>query len=404
MKKILFVSQYFVPEFFRGNDIAADWAKRGYDVTVVTGIPNYPKGKFFSGYGLFKRRREVINGVKVIRIPIVPRGNGSKVMLLLNFLSYGFNASVFLFFLLIRNKYDLCFIQQLSPVNMALPGIWFKRLTGKPLYTWVLDLWPESLQYAGHIKNKFVLGLFDCIVRSEYRLSDKILIGSREFEKSILLRGNYRDKIEYFPNWADDVFLSEYDVQIPMFPSGFKVMFAGNIGESQDFDSIVAAAELLSDSDDIKFIVVGDGRKKVWLDEQIVARGLQNRIYTFGRYPIESMPAFFNEADVMLVSLKGDEIFRLTAPAKIQAYMAAGKPIVGMISGEGNALIKDSGCGVAVEAGDAAGLVEVVRKVKAMPSSELTVMGLRGQEYCHQHFDKKMLLDKLCELMGLCNV
>ncbi len=401
MKKILFVSQHFTPEFFRGNDIVVDWARRGYDVTVVTGIPNYPKGKFFEGYGLFKRCREVVNGVNVFRIPIVPRGNGSKVMLMLNFLSYGFNASVFLFFHLIRHKYDVCFVQQTSPVNMAQPGIWFKRLTGKPLYTWVLDMWPESLKYAGHINNKYILGYFGNITLRMFRASDKILISSRGFEKCITSRGDFKDKIVYFPNWAEDVFMTGTDVAIPALPDGFKVMFAGNVGEAQDFGHIAEAAEMLGEDEGIHFYIVGDGRKKVWLDQRIEERGLSNRIVTLGRFPAEAMPSFFKAADVMLVSLCDNELFRLTAPAKIQAYMAAGKPIVGMISGEGNALIKDSGCGVAVEAGDAAGLVEAVRQLKSMPSSELTVMGLRGREYCRQNFDKKMLLDSLCEVMGL---
>lgn len=401
MKKILFISQYFTPEFFRGNDIAADWARRGYDVTVVTGIPNYPKGKFFDGYGLFRRRREVVDGVKVIRIPIVPRGNGSKVMLLLNFLSYGFNASIFLFLHLIRHKYDVCFVQQTSPVNMALPGIWFKRLTGKPLYCWVLDMWPESLKYAGHINNKLILGYFGNIALQMYKASDKILISSRGFEKCIISRGNFADKIVYFPNWAEDVFTDGTETPIPALPEGFKVMFAGNVGEAQDFDHIAEAAEMLRDEEGIKFVIVGDGRKREWLDQRIAERGLANRIVTLGRFPAEAMPSFFKAADVMLVSLCDNELFRLTAPAKIQAYMAAGKPIVGMISGEGNDLITDSECGVAVEAGDAVGLVEAVRRLKGMPSSELAAMGLRGREYCRQNFDKKMLLDKLDDVMGL---
>lgn len=401
MKKILYVSQHYSPEFFRGNDIVDDWAKRGYEITVVTGIPNYPKGKFFEGYGLFKRRREVVNGVKIIRIPIVPRGNGSKVMLLLNFLSYGFNASVFMFFHLIRHKYDVCFVQQTSPVNMALPGIWFKRLTGKPLYCWVLDMWPESLKYAGYINNKMILGYFGNISLQMFKVSEKILISSLGFEKCITSRGDFADKIIYFPNWAEDVFTEGAKASILALPEGFKVMFAGNVGEAQDFDHIAEAAEMLRDDEEIKFVIVGDGRKKAWLDQRIVERGLEKRIVTMGRFPAEAMPAFFKEADVMLVSLTDNELFRLTAPAKIQAYMAAGKPIVGMISGEGNALIKDSGCGVAVEAGDAAGLVEVIRQLKALPSSELTVLGLRGREYCHQNFDKKMLMDRLCEVMEL---
>ena len=234
-----------------------------------------------------------------------------------------------------------------------------------------------------------------------FKASDKILISSRGFEKCITSRGDFADKIVYFPNWAEDVFTEGAEVSIPTLPEGFKVMFAGNVGEAQDFDHIAEAAEMLGEDEGIHFCIVGDGRKKAWLDRRIEERGLSNRIVTLGRFPAEAMPSFFKAADVMLVSLCDNALFQLTAPAKIQAYMTAGKPIIGMISGEGNALIKDSGCGVAVEAGDAAGLVESIRSLKGMTSFELTAMGLRGINYCHQNFDKKMLMDRLCELMEL---
>lgn len=398
-KSILFVSQYFTPEVFRGNDIAYDWAKRGVKVTVLTGIPNYPAGRFFDGYGIFRRHRECVDGVNVIRIPIFPRGK-SAVTLLLNYLSYGINASVYLFSHLFRHKYDACFVQQLSPVNMVQPGLLFKKLTSKPLYTWVLDLWPESLKYAGHIDNSFVLGFFDRIVRKEYKLSDRILISSKGFEKSILSKGEYSHKIEYFPNWAEDVFSEAMSVSLPKLPVGFIVMFAGNVGEAQDFESIVKAAELLSEEDDIKFVIVGDGRKKAWLDEQIATRHLEDRIFALGRYPIETMPSFFKVADVMLVSLKDDEMFRLTAPAKIQAYMCSSKPIAGMISGEGNALIHEADCGIAVPSGAYTELVVELRRLRNLPNEELKKLGRNGKKFCSAHFDKWVLMERLYNMVS----
>ncbi len=243
--KILFVCQYFYPEVFRGNDIAFHWAEEGHEVHVVCGVPNYPKGKFFEGYGLFKSRHEVVNGVKVTRLPIVPRGNG-KVTLMLNYFSYLVVAWVWMLFHAIGHRYDRVFVQQLSPVMMSAPGVLYKRLREVPLYTWVLDLWPESLTAAGGISNKWVLGFFRHFVKSEYRHSDKILISSRSFERSILEYGDYKEKIEYYPQWSDSGINHNADVNdnLPVLPEGFKLMFAGAVGEAHGFECTMEAARL----------------------------------------------------------------------------------------------------------------------------------------------------------------
>ena len=202
-KKILFVCQYFYPEVFRGNDVAFHLAEEGHEVHVVTGIPNYPGGKFFDGYGWWKKRHEVVNGVKVTRLPIIPRGVDNKIMLMLNYFSYLVVACVWMLFHAIGHRYDRVFVQQLSPVMMSLPGVLYKKLRKVPLYTWVLDLWPESLTAAGGINNKHVLAFFDWFVKKEYKWSDKILTRSRSFDQSIMKYGDYKDKIIYYPQWAD---------------------------------------------------------------------------------------------------------------------------------------------------------------------------------------------------------
>lgn len=173
-KKILFICQYFYPEVFRGNDIAFHWAEQGHDVHVIAGIPNYPEGKFHKGYGFFKKRHETVNGVHITRLPIIPRGN-NKIMLMLNYFSYFIIAWIYILFHSLWHKYDFVFCQQLSPVMMSSPAILYKKLRKVPLYTWVLDLWPESLTAAGGINNKYILGYFKRFVAKEYKWSDKIL-------------------------------------------------------------------------------------------------------------------------------------------------------------------------------------------------------------------------------------
>lgn len=400
--KILFVCQYFYPEVFRGNDIALHWAEDGHEVHVVTGIPNYPDGVFHRGYGWFKKRHEVVNGVKVTHLPIIPRGN-NKIMLMLNYFSYLIVGWVYMLFHALFHKYDRVFVQQLSPVMMSAPGVLYKRIRKTPLYTWVLDLWPESLTAAGGINNKYVLAFFKHYVKSEYKHSDKILISSRSFEKSILEYGDYKDKIVYYPQWSDaspNDNVNKNDT-LPELPEGFKLMFAGAVGEAHGFECTMEAARLTKEQKEIKWVIVGDGRKLEWVREYVKEHGLEETVYTLGRFPAEAMPWFFGQADVMLVTLSDDPLFKLYAPAKISSYMAAGKPIVAVLNGEGAEMIRDAGCGWTLAAGDAEGFAKLAIDLSRKDASELAAKGANAAKYYDEHFVKEKCLKKLDDLMGI---
>jgi len=391
---ILIVSQYFWPEDFKVNDIAFDMVEKGHRVTVLTAKPNYPKGKFYEGYGMFSKRKEVHRGVNIIRCPIVPRGKGGAMLLVLNYVSFIFFAYLSSLFRL-KKGYDIIFSHLTSPITSALPAIWLKKRWNIPLVIWILDLWPESVAATTNIKNKQVYAFLNRVVRYIYRKSDKILVSSRSFRGSIEEKIQESEKIEYFPNWAEDTFISEakVDYEVPEFPIGFNIMFAGNIGDAQDFESIVLAAELVQ-KENINFIIVGDGRKFAWLEAEISNKELKN-IHLMGRHPLAAMPLFFAKADAMLVSLKDEPIFRLTVPAKIQAYMASRKIILGMINGEANTMINESGCGYAVPAGDYEALAKRAIVLKNIAPIEREQMQNDATSYYRSNFEKTRLLRNL---------
>lgn len=403
--KVLFVCQYFYPEVFRGNDIAFHWAEEGHDVHVVTGIPNYPDGVFHKGYGLFKKRHEVVNGVKVTRLPIVPRGN-NKIMLMLNYFSYLLVAWIYMLFHALFHKYDRVFVQQLSPVMMSAPGVLYKRIRKVPLYTWVLDLWPESLTAAGGINNKYILAFFRHYVKSEYKHSDKILISSRSFEKSVEEYGDYKDKVIYYPQWSDATGEVQ-DVQkfkglsLPKLPEGFNLMFAGAVGDAHGFECTMQAALLTKDHKDIKWVVVGDGRRLDWVRGFVKEHGLEDTVFTLGRFPAETMPWFFKQADVMLVTLNDNPLFKLYAPAKISSYMAAAKPIVAVLNGEGAEVIREANCGWSLPAGDAEGFAKLAIELSQMDKAVLEEKGKNALKYYNGHYIKEKCLKKLDEIMDL---
>lgn len=394
--RILIVSQYFWPESFKINDLALALKERGHKITVLTGMPNYPEGKFYKGYNLFSKKIEYLNGIRILRVPIIPRGNGSGMRLFLNYLSFIVTGSIWSLFL--SRKQEAIIALNYSPITAVYPAIIYKMLHGTKMYLWVFDLWPESVRSAGRLKWGFVDRLLLSMVKSIYKASDKILISSEGFESSITEKGVNEKKLAYMPNWAESIFedsaLVEAQKYSSVIPKGFIVMFAGNIGEAQDFDSILKAAELTRNLKDIKWVIIGDGRKRDEVMKEIDTRGLGESVFLLGRYPLSEMPSFFVHAHIMLFSLKDEKVFSLTLPGKVQSYMAFGKPIAAMINGEGSEVISKSNSGFTCSAGDYQGLAKNIIKAFEMPEKELAALGNNGYEYYKANFSKKMLIDR----------
>lgn len=406
--KVCIFTNHFYPEDFKVNDISFELAKLGHDITVLTAIPDYPKGKYYDGYSLFKRRREVVNGVNVIRLPIIPRGKGGAIRLVLNYLSYFFCLSIFTFFHGFKHKYDKIFVHLTSPFFI---GVCAKRLSKYqkiPLIFWTLDLWPESLISAGGFKNKILINQQTRMVRKVYEQSSKILIGSKGFEKSICEKGDFKDKLVYFPNWAEDVkeeYPKDFDInKIEPFASkkddDFILLFAGNLGEAQNLDAIIESANHLRDFENIKFVFVGDGRRKEYLENLVKEKNLQKTVYFVGRYPITTMPVFMQTADILLFSLKNEPCFNLTVPSKVQFYMSQGKPILAMINGDGAELVNEAKCGFSVNAGDAEAFAGAIKKMYSLTKDELNTLGKNGQEFYKKNFTKEQRIKQLNQIVS----
>lgn len=406
--KICIFTNHFYPEDFKVNDIAFELGKLGHDVTVLTAIPDYPKGKFYDGYSLFKRRREYVNGVNVIRLPIIPRGKGGAIRLVLNYLSYFISLSIFTFFHSFKHKYDRIFVHLTSPFFIGVCARKMSKRQKIPLLFWVLDLWPESLISAGGISNPLIIKPQIRMVQKVYDQCSKILISSKGFEKSICEKGNYKDKLVYFPNWAENVkgeCPADFDInKIEPFASkkddDFILLFAGNIGEAQNLDAVLNAANLLKDEKRIKFVFVGDGRRKETLEQFARENKLCDTVFFLGRYPITTMPVFMNAADVLMFSLKDELCFNLTVPAKVQFYMSQGKPVLAMINGDGAELVEESKCGFSANAGNSEDFAKKVILLSNMPKGELQALGENGRNYYQEKFTKLQHITQLNDLLN----
>lgn len=403
-KRVLLISQYFSPEQFRVNDICRAWTQRGYEVTVLTGIPNYPAGKFFQGYGLFKRRRETLFGARVIRLPIVPRGK-SAAMLALNYLS--FVVSGFFFSRFTRLQADCVFVYEVSPMLQALPGVWFAKRRGIPCYLYVADLWPENFEIVTGIHSRAVIKPLERIIARIYRGCDMIFTSSEGFIPAIASRGVPESKLRYWPQYFEGCYRPLTRAQArasgaDMLPEArFRVLFAGNIGQAQGLQALLDAALLLKarGAGDTEFCLVGDGRCKAELVQNAGLLGLNAMFRFLPRVPEESVPYYFAQADASLICLGAGDAFSFTLPGKTQSCLACGKPVLVCADGEARRVIEEARAGLTAAAGDAKGLAEAILALRALPADERRAMGERAAAYAHARFDKARLLDEMDEYL-----
>lgn len=395
-KQILVISQYFYPEQFRINDICTEWVKRGYEVTVITGIPNYPEGSYYKDYGVFKKRTETYNGVKVVRIPLIPRGKNS-IMLALNYVS--FVISGFFWKTFTKIKADYVFIFEVSPMTQALPGVWYAKKRNIPCYVYVQDLWPENVEIITGIHNKKILNAIGKMVDYIYRECTKIFTTSESFVESIHNRGVPLNKIEYWPQYAEDFYLPKMKKSIPEIPDSdaFKIIFAGNIGTAQGLDILPKVAEILKGKTKkkIQFNIVGDGRYKNELVEIVNSKGLKDMFNFIPKQPAIRIPEFLAASDAAFLSLNDSPLFAMTIPAKLQSYMACGIPTIASATGETEKIIKESNSGLCSLPGDVEELANNIIRLSEMSKEELEKLGSNAREYYEAHFNKQLLLDKI---------
>lgn len=398
---ILVVSQYFWPENFRINDLVRELIARGHQVTVLTGRPNYPGGQVFPEFLRDPTSFACFEGAPVHRIPMLARASGS-LRLLLNYLSFVMGASLVGPWKLRGLRPDVIFVFEPSPVTVGLPAVLLGRLKRCPVVFWAQDLWPETLAAIGVVRHPRALALVAALVRFIYKRCTLVLGQSRSFLPSMARHCDDPEKVRYFPNWAEDVFQRLCDTpapEIPPAPGTFSVLFAGNVGDAQDFPAILNAAERLKHRRDIRWLIVGDGRRSAWVEEQVKERGLNERVLLLGRFPVERMPSFYAHADALLVSLKKDPTFSMTIPGKVQSYLLAGRPIVGMLDGEGADVIRRAEAGLVCQAGDGVALAAAIERFAELPLEERQRMGERGRAYASDEFDRQTLVSRLLVLL-----
>ena len=400
---ILLISQYFYPETFRVNDMAAEWVKRGYKVTVLTGIPNYPMGKFFDGYDYKHKRREIWNGVDIIRIPLIPRGNnGNK---LLN--AAGMSAN-YLSFVVSGRRWvkkndigaDLVYTYEVSPMTQALIGIWYSKKYHIPHYLYVTDLWPENVESVTGVHSRGVIKPIQKMVDYIYKNTDRIFTCSKSFISRIEARGISKSKIEFWPQYAEE-FYKPAEREGDLLPQDgiLNLVFAGSVGFAQGLDILVKAAEKLKkDHIIVRFHIIGDGRYLAELQENIKTASVENYFNFIPRQTAEDIPRYLAFADALLITLSKSDVFSITLPAKTQSCFACGRPVLVSADGEIQEIVNRAGAGLCSGAEDVDGFVKNIKKMMEMDESERKKMAENALAYAEEYFNKDRQMDRLDEV------
>lgn len=386
--KILVVCQYYYPENFQITPICEQLAADGYDITVLTGLPNYPAGIVPEEYKKGKRN-EVINGVRVIRSFEIGRKKGA-FHLALNYLSFLYSATKKVKTL--PDDFDLVLVYQLSPVLMAVPGKKYAQKHSVPMVVYCCDLWPESMKVYINNENNPAFRLVKLISKGIYQSAQRVIGQSSSFLPYLKsVHGIPDSRLSYIPAFADETYLTQ-----DFTPTDDTVdfVFLGNIGIAQDLIMVLKAVDKIKAIPGFLVHFVGDGAVLDEMKQFAAEHHLEKVVRFYGRRPVEEMPLFYKLADACLVSLKADNQIGLTLPTKVQGYMAAGKPIVGMIDGSAKDVIEESGCGICVHAGDVDGLAKAMEQF--IKNSEVYQdCGQKARQYFVENFSKSKCMEKL---------
>lgn len=404
--RIAMISQWYDPE--RGSaimpgTIARALRDRGHDVQVVTGFPNYPDGRLYPGYRVRPYQREQLEGVTVHRAPLYVSHDANPRRRVANYLSYAASASAIAVTRV--RKVDATLVHS-TPATVAIPAMVLRALKRTPYVVHIQDLWPQTVTASGFLAagdHRRIESLLHRFCDSVYHHAASVAVTSPGMADLIRARGVESRKISLIPDWADERYFRPVapcaDIVSELGPfRPFTVMYAGAMGEVQALEVLIEAAAMLRDHRDIGFVLVGGGVSEASLKAQASYAGLDS-VRFIGLQPAERMAEVLALGDIQIISLKDLPIFRTTLPSKIQATLAAGRPIVGALAGDAAALLRDSGAGLTVTPGSAAELAEAILKAHAMPADERLAWGDRGRDYYIDHLSQESGSQALTDLL-----
>lgn len=393
-RRILLITQWFDPEpTFKGILFAKELVSRGFEVEVITGFPNYPGGTLYDGYRVKLIQKELIDGVLVTRVPLFPSHDKNKLGRVLNYLSFAFSSLVYGLFL--SKRADVIYAYH-PPLTVGISALIIKLFRRVPVVLDIQDMWPDTLKATGMISNSRLLGFVSKVCNLIYSGVTKIIVLSPGFKDLLIDRGVPENKIDIIYNWADENVLRTTNNGMPKELTsieGFKILFAGNVGQAQGLDVVLDAALLLKDDvPNIHFLVLGRGLKLDDLKRRAKELNLGN-VHFLPAVGMEKVGSFLGFADALLIHLNSDPLFEITIPGKTQAYMAVGKPIIMGVSGDASNLVSRADCGVCFEPEDSVALAEAAKGLMLLDSTDIQRLGKNAERFYNENLSVMVGVD-----------
>ena len=380
--RILLLTQWFDPEpTFKGLAFARELVKKGFHVEVVTGFPNYPRGKLYPGYRMRLIQRECIDGVQVTRVPLYLSHDGSAIKRILNYVSFAFSSMIYSLFF--AKKPDVIYAYH-PPLTTGIAALMMRLFRRVPVVYDIQDMWPESLAATGMLNHPQLLKAVGWFCQLMYRYVNQIVVLSIGFKKQLIERGVPADKIQLIYNWCDEAALatkSEIPIKKIAGEFNFLVMFAGNLGYAQALETMIDAAEKIAQvRSDIGFVLLGTGVAIENIKQLIADKHLLN-VELIPPVSMNEVASYLKAADVLMVHLKKDPLFTITIPSKTQAYMAVGKPILMAVQGDAADLIEQAQCGVTIVSEDSEQMMQAIMALADMDSATRNAMAENGKRF-----------------------
>lgn len=379
--KVLFVSMHYKPEpcDTRTSQLAQDLSEMGHESTALTSFPNYPFGKIYPGFKQKICDRRTIDGVEVVRVPMIPDHSLSKKKRALSYLSFGVSASIL--GALFTKRPDLIWIHH-PPLTTGIAGYLLSKIKRVPFVYEIHDLWPETLTGTGMVREGRITAAIRKICDFLHKRAAAIIVTSPGMRGHLTKQGVPGEKIHVFPQWAPMEATVERDEAVAVvhrLTGKFNVLFTGNLGVAQGLDTVLDAAQLLSDIPEIQIVLVGSGAEQNRLEKRAESEGIKNVRFT-GQLTREGVPALIAWADGVLVHLREDPLFAMMIPSKTQLYMAAGKPLLCGVSGDAADLVEGHGAGICFEPENPQAMAAAIRKLHSMSESERRQLGSNARE------------------------
>lgn len=394
--KILVLSHYFWPEPIpKPLELAEALRDEGHVVQIVTGFPNYPDGKLYSGFALRPFRRDTVAGIPVIRTFMYPSHGTSLVGRMLNYASFMLSSIAGG---LVAGPFDVMYVWH-PPLSIGVAAAAISVIRRRGFVYDVQDIWPESAIATGFLRPGRMVGWMARLEKFVYDHAAHILVVTEGAKANLVGKGVPEQKITVAPHWYDDAELRQTDaaqrdiVRVgETWQDRFVVMFAGNMGLLQGLDTVVHACRELPLRSNILVAMVGDGVDTPRLRELAKDLAVDDRIRFITRRSPAEMARYFAAADALLVHLRASPLAPLIIPSKTMAYLAAGKPIVMASVGAAADIVAKAGAGLVLPPDDPKGLARAMTEMAELSVVERARMGQRGRQFFEANFTKDATL------------